>query len=175
MTFDFNFYSSLLLIFFVHGTVYAAMLYSKSCVRDSTSEKWLSFFVVLCLLYIAPWMLGFAGWYDNQPYRDILFYLPLQHIYLIGPVMFFYVQSLLNPSFGFSKKEWIQLLPGILYILYSIVMAVTDKLVLNRYYFLADESDRDFDSWYQWTGFEFKDVFHTNLRWFLLRYWILGV
>ena len=45
------------------------------------------------------------------------------------------------------------MLPGILYILYSIVMLVTDKLILKKYYFLADGSDRDFDPWYQYCGF----------------------
>ena len=98
-------------------------------------------------------MLGFSGWYDKQPYRDFLFYMPMQHLFLMGPIVFFYVQSLLNPSFKFGKKEWLHLLPGILYIVYSIVIVVTDKLILKRYYFLADGSDRDFDPWYQYAGF----------------------
>ncbi len=153
MIFDFNFYSSLLLVFFVHGTVYAAMLWRKGSINENRSDKWLSLFIILCLLYIAPWMLGFAGWYDNQPYRDILFYVPFQHLFLIGPVIFFYVQSLLNPSFRFHRKEWLHLLPGIVYVCYTIAIAVADNLLLKRYYFLADGADRDFDSWYQWAGF----------------------
>ena len=32
-------------------------------------------------------------------------------------------------------------------------MVVTDKLILKKYFFLADGSDRDFDSWYQYAGF----------------------
>jgi AraC-like DNA-binding protein len=114
-------------------------------------------------------MLGFAGWYDNQPYRDILFYVPMQHLYLIGPVIFFYVQSLLNPSFRFGKKHWLHLLPGLLYLLYSLLMFVTDKLVLNEYFFLADGADRDFDDWYQVSGF-FSELiyFFMSLRYFKL-------
>jgi hypothetical protein len=50
-------------------------------VKESISDKWLSIFLLLCVLYISPWMLGFAGWYDNQPYRDILFYIPFQQLY----------------------------------------------------------------------------------------------
>ena len=153
MYFQFGLRSSLLLIFFVHGLVYAILLWRKGVVNETVSDKWLSAFLFLCVLYISPWMLGFAGWYDTQPYRDILFYMPMQHLFLIGPVIFFYVQSLLNPSFKFGKKQWLHLLPGILYILYNIVMFVTDKFILKEYYFLADGTDRDFDVWYQYAGF----------------------
>lgn len=153
MIFDFGFYSSLLLIFFVHGLVYTFLLYRKGIRNETVADKWLSLFLLLCILYITPWMVGFGGWYDNQPYRDILFYTPFQHLFLIGPVMFFYVQSLLNPSFRFGKKEWLHLLPGALYILFCIVMFITDKLILKKYFFLAAETDPDFDTWYQYTGF----------------------
>jgi AraC-like DNA-binding protein len=152
MRFDFGFYSSLLLIFFVHGLVYSFLLYRKAIRNETSPDKWLSLFLLLCILYITPWMVGFAGWYDNQPYRDILFYVPFQQLFLIGPVMFFYVQSLLNPSFRFGKKEGLHLLPGFLYLLYSITAVVVDKLVLNEYYFLASGADPDFDTWYQVAG-----------------------
>ena len=153
MYFQFGLRSSFLLIFFVHGLVYAILLWCKGVINKNVSNQWLGTFLFLCVLYISPWMLGFAGWYDTQPYRDILFYMPMQHLFLMGPVIFFYVQSLLNPSFKFSKKEWLHLLPGIVYILYSIIMVVTDKLILKEYYFLADGIDRDFDAWYQYCGF----------------------
>ena len=153
MRFDFNVYSSLLLIFFVHGFVYAYLLYKKSLKFDSKAEKWLAAFLALCIVYISPWMLGFAGWYDNQPYRDILFYVPSQQMLIIGPVVFFYIQSLLNPSFKFQRKHYWHFLPGILYILFTLVMFITDKLILHEYYFLASGADPDFDFWYQATGF----------------------
>ena len=126
MRFDFNFYSSILLIFFVHGLVYALLLFRKAVLNNTLSEKWLSLFLLLCIFYIAPWMLGFAGWYDNQPYRDFIFYTPFQHLYFMGPVIFFYVQCLLNPSFHFNKKQWLHLLPGLGYILFSLVVFCTD-------------------------------------------------
>jgi len=153
MYFSFGFYSSILLIFFVHGFVYAILLWRKGMINETASDKWLSTFLFLSILYIAPWMLGFGGWYDEQPYRDILFYTPFQHLYFIGPVIFFYVQSLLNPSFRFGRTAWWHLLPGILYLLFTVIMVVTDKLVLNDYFFLANGADPDFDTWYQLTGF----------------------
>lgn len=169
MLFQFNRFSSLLLIFFVHGLVYAILLYRKGVLNESRSDKWLSLFLLLCILYITPWMVGFAGWYDTQPYRDILFYVPFQHLFFIGPVIFFYVQSLLNPSFRFGKKELLHLIPGLLYLFFSIVMVVTDKLVLGKYYFLANGEDPDFDTWYQFTGFiSMLAYFILSLRYYLL-------
>lgn len=169
MRFEFDFYSSLLLIFFVHGLVYAILLYRKAIINNTAADKWLSAFLVLCILHISPWMLGFAGWYDNQPYRDILFYVPMQHLFFIGPVIFFYVQSLLNPSFRFGKRQWLHLMPGILYLLYSLLIFITDKLVLKEYFFLADGADPDFDDWYQFAGFLSELIyFFMSLRYFKL-------
>lgn len=169
MLFQFGFYSSLLLIFFVHGFVYAVLLFRKGIINETRSDKWLSLFLFLCILYITPWMVGFGGWYDTQPYRDILFYVPFQHLYFIGPVIFFYVQSLLNPSFRFGKKEWLHLLPGILYLLFSAVMLVADKLLLKKYFFLANGQDPDFDTWYQLTGLaSMLFYFFLSLRYYNL-------
>jgi AraC-like DNA-binding protein len=169
MYFQFGRFSSLLFVFFLHGLVYAILLFRKGIINETRSDKWLGIFLLLCILYISPWMLGFGGWYDKQPYRDILFYVPFQHLYFIGPVIFFYVQSLLNPSFRFGKKEWLHLLPGILYLLFSAVMVVTDKLVLHDYYFLAGGEDPDFDDWYQWTGMlSMLIYFFLSLRYYSL-------
>ena len=153
MHFEFGFYSSLLLIFFVHGLVYAVLLLKRTLQSNSSSDRWLALFLLLCIFYIAPWMLGFGGWYDNQPYRDILFYFPCQQLFFIGPVIFFYVQSLLNPTFRFGKNEWLHLLPGIVYLLFCSVIFVTDQILLHQYYFLASQQDPDFDLWYQLAGF----------------------
>lgn len=169
MRFEFGFYSSLLLIFAVHGLVYSFLLFRKGKRNESRADKWLALFLLLCVFYIAPWMLGFAGWYDNQPYRDILFYVPMQHLFFMGPVIFFYVQSLLNPSFKFGKKQRLHLLPGFLYLLYSLVIFITDKVVLKKYYFLADGADKDFEGWYQTAGLLSMVVyFILSLRYYQL-------
>lgn len=152
MLFQFGFYSSLLLISFSQGIVYSILILAKAIRTTNSSNYWLSLFVFLCSLYIAPWMLGFAGWYDTQPYRDVLFYFPFQHLFFIGPIIYFYTQSLLNPSFRLTKKNFIHLIPGILYLIYVLVIWVYDQLILHEYYFYKDETDKDFAFWYQKTG-----------------------
>jgi len=153
MRFEFGFYSSILLIFFFHFIVYSALLFRKSYREQQSSSRWLSFFLLLSALYIAPWMLGFAGWYDNQPYRDFLFYAPLQQLWLIGPVVYFYVRTLLNPAALIQKKDIWHFLPALMYLLYSLIVLIYDKWVYRGYFFLKDELDPDFASWYQVLGF----------------------
>ena len=168
MLFQFGFYSSVLLISFTHGIVYSVLLFFKAIKDENKSNYWLSLFLLLCSLYIAPWMLGFAGWYDNQPFRDIMFYMTFQHLFLLGPVIFFYVQSLLNPNFKINRYNFLHLLPGILYMIYSIIIVVADKIILKKYYFLADGADREFDSWYQYAGFvSMLLYFGLSLRYYL--------
>jgi AraC-like DNA-binding protein len=153
MQYDFNFYSSLLLITFTQGIIYSGLILKKAIQTKTKSNYWLSLFVFLCSLFVAPWMLGFAGWYDNQPYRDSMFYMPFQHLFFIGPILFYYIQSLLNPSFRLNKGQFSHLIPGIIYLIYNLWIFVYDKLILGKYYFYDDGADKDFDEWYQYSGF----------------------
>ena len=114
MLFEFNIYSSLLLVFFVHITVYAIMLWRRGIKQESTADKFMGSFLLLAALYVIPWMVGFAGWYDNQPYRDILFYTPFILGLFIGPVLFLYVKAIIDihkrkfPSYR-EKAMWLNL------------------------------------------------------------------
>jgi hypothetical protein len=87
MLFQFGFYSSVLLISFVQGIIYSILVLIKAVRTENNSNYWLNLFI-FCV-YICTWMLGFAGWYDNQPYRDILFYTPFQQLFFVGPIIFF--------------------------------------------------------------------------------------
>lgn len=153
MRFDFGFYSSLFLITFSQGIIFTLLILIKAIKEKSIANYLLSSFTFLCSLIVAPWMLGFAGWYDNQPYRNILFYLPFQHLLLIGPVIYFYTQSILNPLFKFKKKDILHFLPGILYILYIASLAFYDIVIVKENYFYSDGMDKDFDPRYQDLGF----------------------
>lgn len=97
-------------------------------------------------------MLGYAGWYSQQPYRDILFYFPFQQLFLLPPVLYFYIQTLLDKSFRFAKKDYIHFIPAIIYLIYSFIIFVIDKVILNDYYFYSDGKDKDFSLWYQVIG-----------------------
>ena len=153
MLFEFGLKSSLLLIFFVHGIVFGIILLYKGLIRTSRSSLWLSLFVLLSALYIAPFMLGYAGWYSRQPYRDILFYTPFQQVLLLPPILYFSFKSVLYPSFSLSGRDWLHFAPAFMYIMYSLIIFIGDKIIIGDYYFYADQRDKDLDPWYQVAGF----------------------
>lgn len=167
MRYDFNFYSSLLLITFSQGLIYSILLFKKGFQNEDKSSFWLGLFVFLCSIYVAPWMLGFAGWYDHQPYRNFMFYMPFQQLFLLGPIIFFYTQSLLNSAFKFNKKHFLHFIPAIIYLIYNLVIFVYDHFISETIYFYADGSDKDFDEWYQYSG-QISMVFYFFLS---LRYY----
>ncbi len=150
--FGFGLKSSVLLIFFFHGIVFSGLLLHKGIRNQNKASLWLSFFVFLCAMYISPFMLGYAGWYSRNPYREIMFFVPFQQLFLIGPVIYFYTQSLLNKSFKLSKKDIVHFLPAIFYFIYSVIILITDKFILDEFYFYADERDKDLAFWYQMSG-----------------------
>jgi AraC-like DNA-binding protein len=97
-------------------------------------------------------MLGYAGWYSQQPYRDILFYIPFQQLFVLPPVLYFYFKTLLDRSFQFSRKDYVHFIPASIYLIYSLIILLSDKVILNEYYFYKDEKDKDFSLWYQIAG-----------------------
>lgn len=167
MVYNFNFYSSLLLITFSQGMIYSILLLKKGIQNEDKSSFWLSLFVFLCSIFVAPWMLGFAGWYDNQPYRNFMFYMPFQQLFLLGPIIFFYTQSLLNPAFKFDKKQYLHFIPAIIYLIYNLVIFVYDNFISDTIYFYEDGIDKDFDEWYQYSGqISMTIYFFLSLRYY---------
>lgn len=153
MLFSFNLKSSLLLFFFLHGLIFSTLLFIKSVRNDNKADGWLGLFVLLCACYICPFMLGYAGWYSGGIYREIMFYVPFQQLLLLPPVLYFYIQFLLNKNLKLSKQHLLHFLPALAYLAYSLVVLVTDKIIMDEPFFYADGKDKDFSTWYQLSGF----------------------
>ncbi len=94
-------------------------------------------------------MFGHFGWYSRDGFREALFYIPFHQYYFIGPVLYLYVLSLTT---GKSlPKAWIHFLPGLIYLLYSLVIFITDYL-MGTPFFYADGRDKDLSFSYQILG-----------------------
>lgn len=153
MYFDFGFKSSILFVFFFHGIVFSILLFIKGFQSANKSSIWLSAAVFLSVLYIFPFMCGYAGWYAKLPYRDILYYVPFQQLFLLPPILYFYTKSLLDKSFVLTRKDAIHFIPAAIYLIYSFIIFYTDKIIVKQYYFYQDGRDKDFSAWYQVCGF----------------------
>lgn len=152
MKFEFNKQSVFLMVFLTHLAVYSVLSFKRYLDKRNTSDFLLALLLLLGCLYACPWMLGFAGWYDNQPYRDVLFYVPFQQLFFIGPVGLLYVLYLLNPGFKIKPTFFYHFAPGVLYLLYAVVCFVTDKLIYHNYVLVDGIQDPEFDAWYQYLG-----------------------
>lgn len=153
MYFDFNLKSTTLLLFFLHGIVFSFILIRRGFQSEQKSNIWLSLYILLCALYIAPFMFGYSNWYAKDGYREVLFFTPFQQLFLLPPIIYFYIKRVLYPSSAFSKKEYRHFIPAIAYSIYSLIIFITDVYILDTYYFYANGRDKDFDLWYQIAGF----------------------
>ena len=150
--FDYNQKSSVLLIFFANALLFTLLLYRKGRLENRSNSLWLAGFVFLGALYIVPFMCGYAGWYGKSSYRTFLFFVPFQQLFLIGPVFYGYIRSLLDSNFRVAGTQWLHFLPAALYLVYSLIVFVGDVFVFDSYYFYADGMDKDLDPWYQIAG-----------------------
>ncbi len=148
MLFEFGLYSSLLLIFFFHILVYCILFFNRSRKQDNYADKLIGWFLLISALLIVPFMVGFAGWYDNQPYRDILFFVPFVHSLAIGPLLFFYTKALSNYHFRIKGWNYLHLAPAVLYFVINSVKSLADVFIFKTYHLTNEFEDPDFASWY---------------------------
>lgn len=148
MLFEFSLYSCLLLIFFFHILIYSFLFFYRASQQEKFADKLMGWFLLVAALLLVPFMVGFAGWYDNQPYRDILFFVPFVHSLFIGPLLYFYTKSISNYSFRIKGIDFLHLLPGCLYLVVNVAISLMDVLVFKRYNLTNEHQDPDFADWY---------------------------
>ena len=148
MLFEFNLYSCLPLLFFFHILVYCALFFLRSFKQSDYAARLMAWFLLVAALLIVPFMTGFAGWYDNQPYRDILFFTPFVHNLAIGPLLYFYIRAIFNYNFRIKGKLWLHLVPAIAYLFINSGFSLTDIFYFNTYSLTNEYEDPDFANWY---------------------------
>lgn len=152
LPFDFAFQNVVLLFFVINLLLFAAILVYRGFRLRHQSDYWLSLLLLISALYITPWMLGHAGWYQLPGYRDFLFYIPFHQYFLFGPAMLFLTRSLTQRDWRLDRRGGIHFIPALLYLAYSLTIAIGDNLIWESYHFYADEMDKDFKPWYQVLG-----------------------
>ncbi|MCB0564549.1 MAG: helix-turn-helix transcriptional regulator [Phaeodactylibacter sp.] len=131
MLFQFNVFSSLLLIGVTQGIVYSLLLLVRGRQEGARADYWMAGLLLLLSLFVSQWMLGFAGWYDSHDWHTtLMFYLPFSPPFLLGPVFYCYFLSLTNARFQ-ARKYWKHFIPAAFFLLQHAVIAVHDLLAWN--------------------------------------------
>ncbi|AGC76836.1 transcriptional regulator araC family protein [Nonlabens dokdonensis DSW-6] len=51
-----------------------------------------------------------------------------------------------------TRADYIHFIPCFLYLVYSLIIFIVDKIILDEFYFYADGRDKDLADWYQFAG-----------------------
>ncbi|MGB3802378.1 MAG: AraC family transcriptional regulator [Lewinella sp.] len=130
--FDFNLYSSLLLIGWLQGTVYAILLMARSYRHRRLSDLFAALILLVATFYVAQWMLGFGGWYDAHDWRTtLMFYISWDNLLLLGPLIYLYFRAVTNSAFHWSGRLAWHFLPWLLTALPSIAAVGYDLIYLR--------------------------------------------
>ena len=127
MPFEFNFYSVLLLLPFVHGLLFSVLLFSRSITRQRSNDAFMALLLLLLSITVGFWMLGFAGWYDtHDAFTSFMFYFPFNLLLFVGPCIWFYFQSTVNAGFLLTRRHWPHAVLPALLLLLCVVKLVVD-------------------------------------------------
>lgn len=124
----FGFMSLILAFGAFQGLVVAALLLSSR--RNRTANRILAALMIVTVLRILPYILGYAGFYDAYPQ---LSFAPYNLGLAFGPLVFLYVKRLTSDSL--PRRSWIHLLPALVeFCYYSSIFtrSLTFKIAWDR-------------------------------------------
>jgi len=128
--FNFNSYSGLLLIGCLQALIFAVILLLRWRRDERLHDLFAALILVIGGMYAAQWMLGFAGWYDNQDWRStIMFYLEWSHLTALGPLIWLYFRAVTNTDFVWEKKHWLHFIPALIFTLPPIGAIFYDFII----------------------------------------------
>ena len=131
MHFEFNQYSSLLLIGVLQGFIYASILIYRGIKEERKADILMALILITLSLFVSQWMLGFAGWYDaKNGLSTFMFYMDWTLPFILGPLFYCYFLALTNHSFSI-RKYWLHFLPGLLHLLGDLFIAFYDLIYNN--------------------------------------------
>ena len=126
MLFNFNIYSSLLLIGVLQGVVYSGLLLWRGKREGSVADFLMAAILLSLSIYVTQWMLGFAGWYDVKDWHTtFMFYMNFELPYLLGPLVYCFFLASTNHEFSLPRY-WKHFVPALLSILFTVGVALYD-------------------------------------------------
>lgn len=112
MTFA-EFFHVLILLGFIQGCIMSGLLFFSK--KRSYPNRLLGALILLIALACLNLYLFESHWFNNDPILNLLGNLiPLVIIMPVGPLLYFYVKSTIDPGFRISRKQRLHFLPVII-------------------------------------------------------------
>lgn len=122
---DFNIHSTSLLILALQGFVFAVLLLWRYLKVRHISDLILGLILLITVWHQTSYTVGFMAWYDTFRNTKINYFL-IDLSFLLAPLIYFYVKSLTVPHFKFTRKSIYHFIPGLLYVLYKLIIYLYD-------------------------------------------------
>jgi AraC-like DNA-binding protein len=143
---NFNLYSSPLLLLIIQGLIFAVLLFRRYRKKGHLADLLLAVLLVITAYHRTSYTIGFMGWYDTFRNTKINYYL-ISLTVAVGPLIYFYVKSLVEPHFKFKPIHFWHFLPAFLNVIYCIVVYIHDVQQPGFY-------DTQNGEWYLWLNME---------------------
>jgi AraC-like DNA-binding protein len=151
--FNYNEYSSLLLVVVAPAMLYAGLLLWRGRRQDSLSDQIVGTLVFLFSLQSIAWMLGFAGYYDQSAKTIFMFYFPWKHAFFYGPLVYLFFRSLTERDFLLWRRpNWYHLIPGFLLLSLELITILHDFVIVRVHTLdvTPNEIDEQAGVWLNW-------------------------
>lgn len=143
------------------GIIISSSFFATGLLWFSPQNKQSNRFLALLIFTIALWLIDhFLRISDIYGQNANLYFLPIFYSFAFGPLIYFYVKSLVNQSFTFQKRDYLHFIP----VLFQV----------GLYLFLTIK-DYNFKNWYwenvhQWITYkiEFDGTFISMLIYLIL-------
>ena len=115
-------FKTILLLGSIQGFIVSSLLFFSK--KNKYSNRILGSLILLITLCCFNLYGNYENWFDSSLLRLIADIIPLVLVMPFGPLMWFYVQSVLDPSFKISKKQRIHFYPAIVDLVPSLTVII---------------------------------------------------
>lgn len=122
---QFNIFSTPLLLLVLQGLLFALLLLYRFGRERQSADGLIALLLLIMAYHRTAYVIGFMGWYDTFENTKINYYLYSLDL-AIGPLIYFYVRSVLEASFSFRRRDWLHFVPVVLLLLYRLAILLHD-------------------------------------------------
>ncbi|MGA3288470.1 MAG: AraC family transcriptional regulator [Bacteroidota bacterium] len=118
----------------IFQSILMALFFLLNKKSPRTSNILLSSLLIVFSILVSCSLIVSLGLLKGSQTNNKLVLLLGQTAFLVGPLLFLYIRSLLNMNFSFNKHDWLHLIPFIIAVIYSVgIIQTASKFIIWTY------------------------------------------